>query len=312
MTLPAGTSRIAVLTAHYGRPKLVNYLGPIDTVDAKGLVGPVLLDSGKESSADITRWRLEADAGDNHTTPPTDTTGAGWADGTTGPDIFHGRSGFAWYVAALPAVAGLHHRLRFENVDDNAVVFLNGKQVAAHAGWGTPFDANLDPAWSAAGPDTLAVLVENTGGGGGIQGAATLQAVGAGDEISVTQWKMHGGIAEPGTLTGWKPGAAASADGAPAYFRTTFTAAPPAETGPHPILRVTITGLGRGFVWLNGHNLGRYPEKIPVNGLYLPEPWLNAGGNELVIFDEEGHTPAGVSLTVEKAASRFVVPMTEK
>ncbi|MGI4789326.1 MAG: hypothetical protein ACRYFS_10815 [Janthinobacterium lividum] len=140
----------------------------------------------------------------------------------------------------------------------------------------------------------------------------TLQAVNSGDEIAVNGWKMQGGIAEPSMMTGWKVGAKASADGAPTYYRATFTAAPPAETGPHPILRVTTEGLSRGFIWLNGHNLGRYPEKIPVNGLYLPEPWLKASGNEIVIFDEEGHTPISVKLTVEQAASRFVVPMIEK
>jgi beta-galactosidase len=286
-------------------------MGPIDTLDAKGLRGPVVLDTGKEAKANITDWRLEADADTAHAAPPTDTTGAGWANGTTGPDIFHNRRGSAWYVTTLPRLAGAHHRLHFENVDDNATVFLNGKQVGEHQGWGQPFDAPLDAAWNAAGPNTLAVLVENTDGGGGIQGAVTLQTLNTGDEIAVTGWKMHGGIAEPGTLTGWNAGAAASAQ-APAYFRATFTAAPPAASGPHPILRVTTTGLSRGFIWLNGHNLGRYPEKIPVNGLYLPEPWLNAGGNELVIFDEEGHTPTAVQLTVEQAASRFVVPMTEK
>jgi beta-galactosidase len=312
VTLPAGPNQLAVLTAHYGRPKDYNYLGPIDTLEAKGLRGPVILDTGKEAKAPITAWRLEANADDAHAAPPANTTGAGWADGTAGPDIFHNRRGFAWYAATLPRLDGAHHRLHFENVDDNATVFLNGRQVATHQGWGQPFDAPLDTAWNAAGPNTLAVLVENTDGGGGIQGAVTLQTLSAGDEIAVTGWKMHGGIAEPTALTEWKAGAAASAQGSPAYYRAIFTAAPPAATGPHPILRVTTTGLSRGFVWLNGHNLGRYPEKIPVNGLYLPEPWLNTGGNELVIFDEEGHTPAAVALTVEQAASRFVVPMTEK
>ncbi len=312
VTLPAGTSSLAVLTAHYGRPKEPGYMGPIDTLDAKGLRGPVVLSNGKEAKASITNWRLEADAGAAHATPPTDTTGAGWTDGTTGPDIFHGRRGFAWYITTLPAIARAHHRLHFENVDENATVFLNGKQVAAHQGWGQPFDAPLDSAWNAAGPNTLAVLVENTDGGGGVQGAVTLQVVNAGDEIAATGWRMHGGIREPGMLTGWKAGAAASATSAPVYYRATFTAAPPAATGPHPILRVTTTGLSKGFVWLNGHNLGRYPEKIPINGLYLPEPWLNSGNNEVVIFDEEGHSPGDVRLTVEQAASRFVVPMTEK
>ncbi len=310
--LPAGASSLAVLTAHYGRPKRYNYLGPLDTVDVKGLAGPVVLDNGKEVAAAIAQWRVLADAGNDHAAPPTDTTGAAWTDGTTGPDLFHGRSGFAWYVTALPPMAGPHHRLRFENVDDNATVYLNGKQVAAHAGWGVPFNADLDPAWNAAGPNTLAVLVENTAGGGGIQGAVALQSLHPGDEVPVTGWKIHGGIAEPGSLTGWQSGASASTNGAPAYYHSTFTAAPPAETGPHPILRVTTTGLSRGFIWLNGHNLGRYPEKIPVNGLYLPEPWLHTGSNELVIFDEDGHSPAGVSLTVEQAASRFVVPMAAK
>ncbi len=312
VTLPAGQTQLAVLAAHYGRPKEFGYMGPVDALDAKGLRGPVMLDTGKEAKSAITTWRLQANADADHLAPPTDTAGAGWTDGTTGPDIFHGRRGFAWYTATLPAIDGAHHRIHFENVDDNATVFLNGKQVGNHQGWGQPFDALLDPAWNTAGPNTLAVLVENTDGGGGVQGAATLQEVNAGDEIAVTGWKMQGGIAEPKTLAGWKPGAAASTSGAPAYFRAAFTAAPPAVTGPHPILRVTTTGLSRGFIWLNGHNLGRYPEKLPVNGLYLPEPWLNAGSNELVIFDEEGHSPAGVTLTVEQAASRFVVPMTEK
>ena len=312
LTLPAGTSRLAVLTAHYGRPKEFGYMGPLNVIDAKGLRGPVTLDNGKEAGAAITTWQLQADAGNNHTVPPTDTTGTGWTNGATGPDIFNGRKGFAWYAATLPALAGAHHRLHFENVDDNATVFLNGKQVAIHQGWGQPFDAPLDAAWHENGPNTLAVLVENNDGAGGIQGAVTLQAVNAGDEIPITGWKMHGGIAEGKALTGWKAGAATSAGGAPAYYRATFQAAPPAPTGPHPVLRVTTTGLSRGFVWLNGHNLGRYPEKIPINGLYLPEPWLNAQGNELVIFDEEGHAPTGVKLTIEQAASRFVVPMTEK
>ncbi len=309
LTLTAGTYPLALLTAHYGRPKLFNYLGLIDTVDTKGLRGPVILDAGSVTGTALTTWRVQADAGATIAVPPTDTTGAGWADGTTGPDIFNGRSGYAWYVATLPATAGPQNRLRFENVDDTAVIFLNGKQVATHDGFGQPFTVPLD-GLRGGSSNVLAVRVQNTGGGGGIQSAVTLQTVKPGDETPVIGWKMHGGIGEPGTLTGWQTGTTPPADGAPAYYRATFTAAPPAATGPHPILRVTTTGLSHGFIWLNGHNLGRYPEKIAVNGLYLPEPWLKAGQNEVVIFDEQGKSPAGVTLTVEQAASRFVVPMT--
>ncbi len=57
---------------------------------------------------------------------------------------------------------------------------------------------------------------------------------------------------------------------------------------------------------------GGYPVKIAVDGLYLPECWQKSGRNELVIFDEEGHSPAQVKVQVEQAAGRVVVPMTER
>ncbi|MGO8764970.1 MAG: hypothetical protein ACLQSR_07530, partial [Limisphaerales bacterium] len=64
-------------------------------------------------------------------------------------------------------------------------------------------------------------------------------------------------------------------------------------------------------VWVNGHNLGRYPEKIAAPGVYIPECWLNAGpnANTLVIYDERGHLPTQVQVQPETAASRDVVTL---
>ena len=42
---------------------------------------------------------------------------------------------------------------------------------------------------------------------------------------------------------------------------------------------------GKGVVWVNGHNLGRYWNVGPQKQLYCPAPWLKMGKNELVIFD---------------------------
>ncbi len=310
LALPTGPSSLAVLTAHYGRPKLFGYLGPLDTVDAKGLRGPVILNAGTSKGKPITNWRIKHDDTPSLTEPPTLTTGAGWADGTTGPEIFGGKRGYAWYITTLPDVPGPHRRLRFENVDDDATVYLNGKQIASHQGWGTAFDAPLDEAWHSGKPNELAVRVYNGDGGGGIQGAVTLQTIAEGDEIAVQNWRMRGGIGDLPTI--WRPLARAATAPSPMWYKATFTAAPPAPTGPHPILRVTTTGLSHGFLWLNGHNLGRYPEKVPIDGLYLPEPWLIAGQNELVVFDEQGRSPSLVTLTAEKAAGRFAVTLREK
>ena len=315
LTLPAGPSPLAVLATHYGRPKLFGYLGPVDKIDIKGLGGPVVLAGGGAQGQALTTWRVKNDNAPNKATPPADTTGADWRDATIGPDVFNRQRGFAWYRTTLPALpntGGAHRRLHFENVDDNATVYLNGKQVGTHEGYGQPFDVPLDAAWNEAGPNELAVLVENTDGTGGIGGPASLETVAAGDETPVQGWKMRGGIIYPTSDARWAAATEDQPDGAPAFYRATFDTTPPGETGPHPILRVTTPGLSRGFVWLNGHDLGRYPEKIPVDGLYLPECWQKAGRNEIVIFDEEGHSPAQVKVTVEQAASRVVVPMTER
>jgi len=42
---------------------------------------------------------------------------------------------------------------------------------------------------------------------------------------------------------------------------------------------------GKGVVWVNGHNLGRYWFVGPQQTLYLPAEWLKRGQNEIVVFE---------------------------
>ena len=42
---------------------------------------------------------------------------------------------------------------------------------------------------------------------------------------------------------------------------------------------------GKGCVWVNGHNLGRYWEIGPQQTLYVPAEWLIKGQNEIVILE---------------------------
>jgi beta-galactosidase len=44
----------------------------------------------------------------------------------------------------------------------------------------------------------------------------------------------------------------------------------------------------KGFVWVNGHALGRIWDVGPQKTLYLPGPWLRKGSNDVIVFDEEG------------------------
>jgi beta-galactosidase len=42
---------------------------------------------------------------------------------------------------------------------------------------------------------------------------------------------------------------------------------------------------GKGSVWVNGHNLGRYWRVGPQQTIYVPAEWLKKGENEVVVFE---------------------------
>ncbi len=46
-----------------------------------------------------------------------------------------------------------------------------------------------------------------------------------------------------------------------------------------------MTNWGKGIVWVNGHNLGRYWEIGPQQTVYVPVEWLHKGKNEIVVFE---------------------------
>jgi len=46
-----------------------------------------------------------------------------------------------------------------------------------------------------------------------------------------------------------------------------------------------MSAWGKGVVWLNGHNLGRYWNVGPQQTLYIPAEWLIKGKNELIVLE---------------------------
>jgi beta-galactosidase len=225
---------------------------------------------------------------------------------------------YGWYRASFNAPAKGQGKLKGQ-FWDNATVFLNGALAGHNQGRdGLLLNVNL-------GRNSLAVFISHSGRQKavgcvdqpldtfypkGILGEIT---VAIGDQtIPVTEWKLHGGIRASDTSPIDWQSAPASDLGVPTFFRTEFQAKAPGAIGACPVYRITTKALTRGSVWLNGHNLGRYPEKIPVDGIYLPECWLKEGANSLVLFDEEGHVPtSAVHLWCEKAASREIFQVKE-
>nr|CAD7268573.1 unnamed protein product [Timema shepardi] len=61
-------------------------------------------------------------------------------------------------------------------------------------------------------------------------------------------------------------------------------------SSPHDTF-LDMSSWGKGNVFVNGFNVGRYfPAAGPAKTLYIPAPLLNAGTNEILVF--ELFTPA--------------------
>jgi beta-galactosidase len=69
----------------------------------------------------------------------------------------------------------------------------------------------------------------------------------------------------------------------PVLYSGTFELSHTADT------YLDMHGFGKGVVFVNGHNLGRYWEIGPQFSLYVPGVWLKKGKNEIVIFDQLNH-----------------------
>jgi beta-galactosidase len=315
--LQAGSNTLAIFTSQTGRDSLYSVTGTSATgFNPRGLIGPVSLSTSASASASLTNWYW-LNTGSNTvpsaatvtqmTAPNFDPVAAGWNTGSGWNGNVFSTAGYAWFRTVLPALTNQSHSVHFTNVDDNCTVYLNGANVVGtHTGWNQAFDVSLDAYWQTNGSNILTVLVQNTGGGGGLNGTVILNALSP--AAAIPTWKIKGGVGPvDATNLIWQP--LAAANGLPVFYRATFQYQPPA--GVLPILRCGWSGLSSGFIWLNGHNLGRYPESIPVNGIYLPECWMGPGAtNEIVIFEEQGKAPTSVALAVETAASRQLLQCT--
>lgn len=65
----------------------------------------------------------------------------------------------------------------------------------------------------------------------------------------------------------------------PAFWRAKVKVAQPGDCF------LDLRPWGKGYAWVNGHNLGRFWNIGPQQTMYVPGPWLKTGDNEIVILD---------------------------
>lgn len=167
-------------------------------------------------------------------------------------------------------------KLSFESLGDRAQVLVNGKlQGIAY------LNDSLEVTVNAKKGDVLTILVENMGRANfgpkmmrkkGLPGRVLL-----GGKIHFS-WDVY---PLPMTdLSGLSFGGDEAE--APAFYEGTFTMEEPADT----FLRTD--SFKKGFVVLNGFNLGRYWEVGPQKTLYVPGSLLKKGENTLLLFESDG------------------------
>ncbi|WP_321384163.1 beta-galactosidase family protein [uncultured Enterococcus sp.] len=172
---------------------------------------------------------------------------------------------------------------------DRAQLFLNGAHLATQydqeIGEKLTFDLSADE-------NELGVLVENMGR---VNYSVKMahQQKGISDGVIIngafqSQWDMYSLPMEDLSILDftleWQPGQ-------PAFYQFNFSVSECGDTF------IDMTGWGKGFVVVNGNNIGRFWEHGPQKRLYIPAPFLIVGENELIVFESEGVAKKTILLT---------------
>lgn len=205
------------------------------------------------------------------------------------------------YRTELPA--GPAASLEAAAIHDIGQVFLDGKRIGFTDRRSRNFRVQLPERSQAA---TLDILVEAMGRVNfgvemhdrkGIHAPVTLTVAGK-KPVELRDWRifrlplnetqlagldfrpvaLRGSAGTPDASPEGGPAAPTAGD-EPAFWRATVKVDQPGDCF------LDMRPWGKGFAWVNGHNLGRYWNIGPQQTMYVPGPWLKPGDNEIIILD---------------------------
>ncbi len=192
--------------------------------------------------------------------------------------------GFILYRAKLDKA--MRGRLVIKEVRDYAVVYQGGRRLGTLDRRLHQASLNVDLATG-----YLDILVENMGrinfgphlvdDRKGITERVTV------DGQELTPWEMYPLPLENlsslafSSVTEAAPRSSSKTPTGPTFYRGAFDLDSIGDTF------LDMRGWGKGYVWMNGHNLGRYWRVGPQQSLFVPAPWLKKGKNEVIVLDLE-------------------------
>ncbi len=207
------------------------------------------------------------------------------------------------YRTKLPA--GPAAELTAESVSDIGQVFLDGERIGYFDRRSRSYKVSLPNRDADA---TLDILVEAMGRvnfGQEVHDRKGLRAPVKIDDVVLNGWEIYNLPLDDAMLAELNYAAllsVASPSGGqgegrpaaqPAFYRATVNVKTPGDTF------LDMRPWGKGYAWVNDHNLGRYWNIGPQQTMYIPGPWLKAGANEIVILDLFGPTEPTITAQTE-------------
>jgi hypothetical protein len=177
--------------------------------------------------------------------------------------------------------------LNLGKVDDLGWVYVNGVSVGKTTDWSRAYSFDVTKQLHP-GRNVIAVVVQNNEAEGGLgalslgddaeSAPVTLESFGGSAGFEGQWWKpkYNDKRWQSVSLPDATPIASDATGPALTWYRMKFELQPP-KTGVWAPWRLRLQATGNGFLYLNGHPLGRYWQVGPQHDFFLPECWLNFG-----------------------------------
>ena len=203
--------------------------------------------------------------------------------------------GYVWYSKKFKQP--INGKLELNGLRDYAVVYVNGTKVAELNSYYNKYDCMIDIPFNA----TLDIIVENMGrinyGEKIVQSYKGIISPVIINGVTITgNWDMYPMPMD--VVPNLTEAKSLAKIGQPALYQGTFNLKKTGDTF------LDMRDWGKGIVFINGINMGRYWSVGPQQTLYVPGCWLKAGKNEIVIFEQ-------INKVIQKKVSTIATPILE-
>jgi hypothetical protein len=316
--LPAGASKVQLLYENLGHAN-----GGSAMEAPCGILGARLTSDTLTTGQPITGWRMHEVEG----TTDRPEVQADFDDGTWKPVAVTALEAdnlpanhTAVYRARIEVSAADLRRdklvLTFGRIDDEGWVYVNGKRVGRTADWGREYDFDVSQQVHP-GTNSIAVIVKNNDGAGGLgrpaltwksaQAPASLAAFGSPAGVEQQWWRPDFKDAGWKTVSFGDDAPSSPDDSLLQWYRMHFQL-PAVKPGVWVPWHVRLEANGNGFLYLNGHAIGRYWQAGPQHDFFLPECWLHFGAgqtNHLTLSLRPLEQGASIQSAVVEPYARF-------